>query len=79
MKPQFSFHSKLAAMDVGDVIYVPDHRGIGKTPTKMERAVQTAMVKAKKVEGRRFATARAHAVTAKEMKLEILLRVERTE
>ncbi len=77
MKPHaFSLASKLAAMAVGDVIYLPDTDNL-MGPTLMERNVQTAAARSRKIAGRRFTTARCDVVVHR--RHELAIRVERLE
>lgn len=72
----FSLASKLAALDVGDVIYLPDDAPL-MGPTQMERQVKDRQAKSRKLAGRRFYTSRCDVVRSR--MLEHVLRIERTE
>lgn len=72
----FSLASKLATLDVGETIYLPDEEP-AKGPTVMERNVGTAMVRAPKLEGRRFTTRRMVALTTGPLTTAIILAITR--
>lgn len=81
MKHEFSLASKLAAMEVGHVLYMDDDDPVreGKmTPTKMERQVTNIVTKNTKLTGRKFKTTRAAAMNFAARTLSPLLRIERT-
>ena len=79
-KHAFSLASKLATLDVGDAMWLPDDdlavtRRV--SATSMERQVQDRIVKSRKLTGRSFATTRADAITVGRNH-HVLLRIERT-
>jgi len=74
----FSLASKLATLDVGETIWLPDSPAPAAMPTNMERQVQDRIAKSKKLVGRRFTTTRADAITVGRLHV-VLLRVARTE
>ena len=71
----FSLASKLATLDVGDVILLPDDAPM-MSATQMERQVTNIVVKSKKLAGRKFRTSRCDTVTAGRTLIHTLL-VER--
>ena len=80
MKHEFSLASKLAALDVGHVIYLDDDNPVadGKfTATQMERQVTNIVSKSSKLQGRRFSTSRADALICRT--ITPILRIERTQ
>jgi membrane-associated protease RseP (regulator of RpoE activity) len=58
----FSLASKLATLDVGDVILLPDDAA-AMSATQMERQVTNAIAKSAKLAGRKFRTSRCDTVT----------------
>jgi hypothetical protein len=74
----FSLASKLATLDVGEAIWLPDTPAPPDMPTNMERQVQDRIAKSPKLAGRRFTTTRADAITVGRLHV-VLLRVARTE
>lgn len=74
----FSLASKLATLDVGESIWLPDTPAPADMPTNMERQVQDRTSKSPKLAGRRFTTTRADAITAGRLHV-VLLRVARIE
>jgi len=80
MKHEFSLSSKLAALDVGHVIYLDDDDPVaeGRTSaTQMERQVTNIVAKSEKLKGRKFSTARCGLIIARSMRP--VLRIERIE
>jgi len=76
----FSLASKLATLDVGDSIWLPDNAPLAELrgrPTIMERRVQERIARSPKLGGRKFSTTRADAITVGRTR-HILLRLERT-
>jgi len=76
----FSLASKLATLDVGDSVWLPDNDSLAELrgrPTKTERQVQDRIARSSKLAGRKFSTTRADAITVGRTH-HILLRVERT-
>lgn len=73
----FSLASKLATLDVGDVILLPDDAPM-MSATQMERQVTNVIAKARKLAGRRFRTSRCDTVTVGRTLMHTLL-VERLE
>ena len=73
----FSLASKLATLDVGESIWLPDTPAPADLPTNMERQVQDRIAKSPKLVGRRFTTTRADAITVGRLHV-VLLRVTRT-
>jgi len=76
----FSLASKLATLDVGDSIWLPDNDPLADLrlgATNMERQVQDRIAKSRKLTGRKFSTTRADAITVGRTH-HILLRIERT-
>lgn len=73
----FSLAAKLATLDVGDIIFLPDDAP-AMSPTRMERGVQDRLAKSKKLAGRKFRTSRCDTVTAGRTLVHTLL-VERLE
>lgn len=59
----FSLAAKLAALDVGDIVLLPDDAPM-MSATRMERGVQDRIAKSKKLAGRKFRTSRCDTVTA---------------
>ena len=79
-KHAFSLASKLATLDVGDSIWLPDNDPLVDLrlgPTNMERQVQDRSAKSPKLTGRKFSTTRANAITVGRTH-HILLKIERT-
>jgi len=79
-KHAFSLASKLATLDVGDSIWLPDSAPLAERrliATDMERQVQDRIAKSRKLVGRKFSTSRADAITVGRTH-HILLRIERT-
>jgi hypothetical protein len=74
----FSLASKLATLDIGEAIWLPDTPALADMPTNMERQVQDRIAKSPKLAGRRFTTTRADAITAGRLHV-VLLRVARIE
>lgn len=72
----FSLASKLATLDVGDVIYLPDDAPL-MSATQMERQVKDRQAKSRKLTGRRFYTSRCDVVRSR--MLEHVLRIERVQ
>ena len=75
MRHEFSLASKLATLDVGHVIYLPDDAPM-TGPTQMERQVQDRIAKSEKIKDRKFTTTRCYLLTVHRT-LEHALRVER--
>ena len=73
----FSLASKLATLDVGDVILLPDDAPAMRA-TQMERQVTNIITKSVKLAGRRFRTSRCDTVTQGRTLMHTLL-IERTE
>lgn len=73
----FSLAAKLATLDVGDIIFLPDDAP-AMSATRMERGVQDRLAKSKKLAGRKFRTSRCDTVTAGRTLVHTLL-VERLE
>lgn len=73
----FSLASKLATLDVGDIILMPDDAP-AMSATHMERCVQDRIAKSKKLAGRKFRTSRCDTITAGRTLLHTLL-IERME
>lgn len=77
MRHEFSLASKLATLDVGHVIYLPDDAPmIG--PTGMERQIHSRIGRSKRLVGRVFTTTRCDLITVGR-RHEHVLRVERVE
>lgn len=76
-KHEFSLAAKLAALEVGDIVYLPD-RGDPSIPTHMERSVQSIATKSPRLAARRFSTMRCDVITV-HRKHEVVLRIERVE
>ena len=75
----FSLASKLATLDVGDSIWLPDGDALTNarpTATRMERQVHDRMATSRKLVGRKFSTTRADAITVGRTH-HVLLRIER--
>lgn len=75
MKHEFSLSTKLAALDVGHVVYFPDDAPM-MSATQMERQITNLIVKSKKLQGRKFMTTRCDVITVGRTH-EHALRVER--
>ena len=76
MKHEFSLASKLATLEVGDVIFLPDvHVLTG--PTNLEKQVQDRIAKSKRLVGRKFYTARADVICHHQHVF--VLKIERTD
>lgn len=75
MKHEFSLASKLACLDVGQVIYFPDDAPL-MGPTQMERQVTDRVAKSVKLKTRKFRTTRCDVITVGRNH-EHVLRVER--
>lgn len=73
----FSLASKLATLDVGDIILLPDDAP-PVNATTMERSVQNRIAYSKKLEGRKFRTSRCDTLTASRTLIHTLL-IERTQ
>lgn len=73
----FSLASKLATLDVGDVILFPDDAPL-MSATQMERQVTNVVAKSRKLTGRKFRTSRCDTVTVGRTLIHTLL-VERME
>jgi hypothetical protein len=73
----FSLASKLATLDVGDVILLPDAAPVTGT-TQMERQVTNIIAKSAKLAGRKFRTSRCDTVTVGRTLMHTLL-IERME
>ena len=58
----FSLASKLATLDVGDVILLPDDAPM-MSATQMERQVTNVACKSRRLTGRKFRTSRCDTVT----------------
>ena len=71
----FSLASKLATLDVGDIILLPDDAPL-MTATQMERQVTNIAAKSRKLLGRKFRTSRCDTVTTGRTLMHTLL-VER--
>ena len=80
MKHCYSLSSKLAAMDVGHVIYLDDNDPVAEgrlTASNMERQITNLIAKDKgKISGMKFSASRCDLVIARTMSP--LIRVERT-
>lgn len=74
-KHAFSLASKLATLDVGDAIYLPDN-AVPAGATLMERQVQDRIHKVPLLKERRFSTTRADVITVGRVH-EQVLKVER--
>ena len=59
-----SFGAKIGALAVGEVVFLPDEfpEGGRTGPSKLERAVHTAVKRSPRARGKRFHTARADAI-----------------
>ena len=57
----FSLASKLAALDVGDIILLPDDAPL-MTATQMERQVTSVTGRSRKLVGRKFRTGRCDTI-----------------
>lgn len=68
----FSLASKLAALDVGDVILLPDDAPM-MSATQMERQVTSVVAKSRKLAGRKFRTARCDTVIARTLMTTLLV------
>ena len=73
----FSLASKLATLDVGDVILLPDDAPLMRA-TQMERQVTNIVTKSAKLAGRKFRTSRCDTITQGRTLMHTLL-IERTE
>lgn len=73
----FSLAAKMAALDVGDVIFLPDDPPDARKATRMERQVYDRVSKSDLLKNRRFVTMRCDTITA-DHKLVHTLKVERT-
>ena len=74
----FSLASKMATLDVGDVIFLPDDAPpADRKPTRIERQVYDRASKSTLLAGRKFTTMRCDTITAAHV-LVHTLRVERT-
>ncbi len=73
----FSLASKLATLDVGDVILLPDDAPT-MSDTQMERQVTNVIAKSRKLTGRKFRTSRCDTITAGRTLIHTLL-IERME
>jgi hypothetical protein len=73
----FSLASKIATLDVGDVILLPDDAP-AMSATQMERQVTNVIAKSRKLAGRKFRTSRCDTVTCGRTLMHTLL-VERIE
>jgi hypothetical protein len=79
-KHAFSLAIKLATLDVGDSIWLPDTDPLAERrliATDMERQVQDRIAKSPKLTGQSFSTTRADAITVGRNH-HVLLRIERT-
>lgn len=80
MKREFSLSSKLAALDVGHVIYLDDDDPVADgrlIATQMERQVTNIVAKSPKLKGRKFSTTRCDVVVSRTMRP--IIRIERVE
>ena len=75
MKPEFSLSTKLATLDLGQIIYFPDDAPM-MSATQMERQITNLICKSKKLKGRKFMTTRCDVITVGRTH-EHALRVER--
>jgi hypothetical protein len=73
----YSLSSKLAALDVGETVWLEDSEQ-GNGPSYLERSIHTYPARSSKLAGRKFTSTRADAITVTRERV-VLLRITRVE